>query len=135
MFIRGKPFYFGYKIWYSCGSDGYPYHMQIYQRKQSNAIDQPLGTRVINNMVSIISSNSNVLHHQLYFDNFFYDYHLMIEFAEKSIQATGTYEKTEHKVRANNLLKTKSCRSKKEKYTITAVIKKYTLLFGMTTLS
>ena len=64
--------------------------MQIYQRKQSNANDQPLGTRVINNMVSIISSNSNVLYHQLYFDNFFSSYHLMNELAEKSIRENRT---------------------------------------------
>ena len=31
MFIKGKPIRFGYKIWCLCGSDGYPYHMQIYQ--------------------------------------------------------------------------------------------------------
>ena len=31
MFIKEKPIRFGYKIWCLCGSDGYPYHMQIYQ--------------------------------------------------------------------------------------------------------
>ena len=72
MFIKRKPIRFVYKIWCLCGSDGYPYYMQIYQGKQSNANDQPFGTRVINNMVSIISRNSNVLYHQLYFDNFFF---------------------------------------------------------------
>ena len=66
------------------------YHMQIYQGKQSNAIDQPLGTRFIKNMVYIISSNSNVLYHPLYLDNFFFSYHLMTELAEKSIRTTGT---------------------------------------------
>ena len=88
-FIRRKPNHFGFKICCLCGSDGYPYHMQIYQRKQSNATDQSLGTRFINNMASIISSNGNVLYHQLYFDNVFTSYHLMIELAEKSMQAIG----------------------------------------------
>ena len=88
MFISGKPICFGYKIWCMCGSDGYPYHMQIHQGKQSNVINQPLGTHVINNMVFIMSSNSNVLYHKLYFDNFFSSYHLMTELAEKSMQAT-----------------------------------------------
>ena len=45
MFIRGNPICFGYKIRCLCGSDSYPYHIQIYQRKQSDA------TRVINNLV------------------------------------------------------------------------------------
>ena len=65
MFIKGKPIRYGYRIWCLCGSDGYLYHMQIYLGKQSNANNQPLGTSVINNMVPIISSNSNVLYHQL----------------------------------------------------------------------
>ena len=41
MFIKGKPIRFGCKIWCLCESDGYPYLMQIYQGKQTNAIDQP----------------------------------------------------------------------------------------------
>ena len=70
MFIRGKPIRYVNKIWCLCESYGYPYPMQICQGKQSNAINQPLGKRVINNMVSLISSNPNVLYRQLYFDNF-----------------------------------------------------------------
>ena len=56
MFIRGKSISLGYKI-----CDGYPYQIQIYQGKQPKAIDQPLGTRVVNSVVSITSGNSNVL--------------------------------------------------------------------------
>ena len=70
MFIGRKPICFVYKIWCLCESGGYPYPMQIYQRKQSNAINQTLGTRVINNMVSLIFSNSNVRYRQLYCDDF-----------------------------------------------------------------
>ena len=125
MFIKGKPIRFGYKIWCLCGSDGYPYHMQIYQKKQSNANDQPLGTRVINNMVSIISSISNVFYHQLYFDNFFSSYRLMNELAEKSMRATGTIQGNRiHMITAVTRLL----------HTITAVMEKWTLLNGMTTL-
>ena len=90
MFVRGKPSCFGYKIWCLCGSNGYPYHTQIHQGKQSNAINQSLGTRIFNNMVSIISNNSNVLYHQLYFDNFFSSYHSITELAEKTMRATVT---------------------------------------------
>ena len=87
MFIRGKPNRFVYKIWCLCESDGYSYPMQIYQGKQSNAINHPLGTGVINNMVSLISNNSNVLYS---FENFLTSDRLMIELVEKSVRATGT---------------------------------------------
>ena len=69
--------------------------MQFYQRKQSNAIDQPLETRVINDTVFIISSNPNVLYHQLHFNNFFTNYHLITELAKKSMQATQTIRRNE----------------------------------------
>ena len=90
MFIRGKPIRFVNKIWCLCKSDGYSYPMQIYQGKQLNAINQPLRTRVINDMVFLISSSSNVLYRQFYFDNFLTSDHLMNELAEKSVRATGT---------------------------------------------
>ena len=83
MFIRGKAIRFVYKIWCLCESGGYPYPMQICQGNQSNAINQSLETRVINNIVFLISSNSNVLHRQLYLDNFLTRDHLIIELAEK----------------------------------------------------
>ena len=104
IFIRGKPIRFVYKIWCLCENDGYPYPMQIYQGRQSNAINQPLGTRVTNNLVSLISSSSIVLYRQLYFDNnFLPSDHLMIELAEKSVQATGTIRQNK-KEEANNRL-------------------------------
>ena len=107
MFTKEKPIRFGYKIWCLCESDGYPYHMQIYQGKQSNANDQPLGTRVINNMVSVISSNFNVLYHQLYFDNFFSSYHLIKKLAEKSMRATGTIRENRTEGANKQLIKNK----------------------------
>ena len=78
--------------WCLCESNGHPHQMQIYQGKQSNTINQPLGTRVIKNMISLISSNSNVLYRQLCLDNFLTNDHLMIELAEKSVRATGTIQ-------------------------------------------
>ena len=107
MFVKGKSIRFGNKIWCLCGSDSYLYHMQIYQGKQSNANDQPLETRVINNMVYIISSNSNVLYHQLYFNNFFSSYHMMNELAKKSMQATGTIRENRTEGAYKQLIKNK----------------------------
>ena len=137
MFIRGKAICFVYKIWCLCESDSYPYPMEIYQGKQSNALNQSLGARVINNMVSFISSNSNVLYRRLYFDNFLTSDHLIIELAEKSVRATRTIRqnRTEWKRRTNNLFKAKSFGRKKEAHTITAVMERYTLRNGTTTLS
>ncbi|KRZ65504.1 PiggyBac transposable element-derived protein 3 [Trichinella papuae] len=37
MFIRGKPIHVGYKIWMLCGTDGYPYQLNIYQGKEPAA--------------------------------------------------------------------------------------------------
>jgi len=67
IFIRGKPIYFGYKTWGLCWNDGYSYHLKIYQGKEPTATAQqePLGERVINTMVGIITENSNVLNHEL----------------------------------------------------------------------
>ena len=91
MFISGKPVRFGCKIWRLSVSDGWLLHAgTVYQEKQSNAIDQPLKAPVNNNEVFIISSNSNVLYHQLYFDNFFTSYYSITELAEKSMRATET---------------------------------------------
>ena len=42
MLIRGKSIQFGYKLWYVCDSNGYPY-----QDKGEAAYSIPLGTRVV----------------------------------------------------------------------------------------
>ena len=90
MFIREKPICFGFKIWCLCGSDGYPYNMKVYQGKEKKLKDHPLGSRVINNMVDVITTNSSALLHELYFDNFFTSHSLMFDLAKIDVQATGT---------------------------------------------
>ena len=59
MFIKEKPIRFGFKIWCLCGSNGYPYNIKIYQRKEKKLQDQTLRSRVINNMVDVITANSS----------------------------------------------------------------------------
>ena len=59
MFIKGKPICFGFKISCLCGSDGYLYIIKIYQEKEKKLQDQTLESRVINNMVDIITANSS----------------------------------------------------------------------------
>ena len=130
MFIRRKPIRFVYKIWCLCESDDHPYPMQICQGKQSNAINQSLG----NSIVPLISSDSNVLYRQLYFDNFLTSDHLIIELAEKSMRATETIRQKRTEGANKQLVQSKELR-KKEAHTITAVMERYTLRNGTTTLS
>ena len=71
-FIRGKPVRFGYKCWFLCGSDGYPYNFDLYKGAQKNENKgQPgVGNRVVKQMSAVIKNPENhILHH----DNFFTD--------------------------------------------------------------
>ena len=65
-FIRGKPIRFGYKLWANCGSGGYCHKFDLYCGKGQRACHQPLGTRVVLDMISVISDPSG---HELFFDN------------------------------------------------------------------
>ena len=47
------------------------------------------GSRVINNMVDVITENFSALLHELYFDNFFTSYSLMSDLAKIDLRATG----------------------------------------------
>lgn len=101
MFLRGKPIRFGFKIWMICSNNGYPYKMEIYTGKQSNEI-APLGTRVVNNLLTIVS---NPLQVEIFFDNFFTTYDLMKDLAERNIKAIGTIR--EHRIKKCPLMLSK----------------------------
>ena len=91
MFIRGKPIRFGFKLWCLCASDGYPYHLQVYQGKEGGGRSStPLGSRVINSMVDVVEGKSDVRRHELYFDNFFTSHAILKALARRSVRATGT---------------------------------------------
>ena len=68
MFIRGKPIRFGYTLWSLCGSDGYPYHLQVYKGKEATSSNEPLGTRFVNHMVEVVRENSDVAKHHFFFE-------------------------------------------------------------------
>ena len=88
-FIRNKPVRFGYKIWFMCGSDGYPYNFQIYKGRDSDSKREPLGSKVVEEMISFIKpedADKYVLH----FDNFFSSYQLFDNLAHRDIRAIGT---------------------------------------------
>ena len=112
MFIRGKPIRFGYKIWSLCGSDGYPYHLKIYQGKENNPDKLPLGTKVINDLVDIVTTNSDITCHELYFDNFFTSYSLLSDLSNKGIRATGTLRETRIAHATKKLVSSKDLKKK-----------------------
>ena len=54
MFIKGKPIRFGYKLWYMSGSDGYPYHLILYQGKEAMRSKELLGMQVVGSMMKFV---------------------------------------------------------------------------------
>ena len=96
-FMCNKPVRFGYKIWFMCGTDGYPYNFQIYKGKETGPKRKALGPRVVEDMVCIIKHGDNDKH-ILYFDNFFTSHQLLDNLAKKNLRAIGT-------VRTNRMMK------------------------------
>ena len=88
-FIRGKPIRFGFKLWAICGSDGYCHKFDLYCGKEQrpDLRDQPLGSRVVLDMISVISDPRG---HELFFDNLFTSRTLRDELKSRGIRATGT---------------------------------------------
>ena len=71
MYIKNKPIKFGYKAWVLAGSDGYPYHMDIYFGKSGRISNLPLGQEVIQSMLQYLADPRA---HVITFDNFFSSY-------------------------------------------------------------
>ena len=87
MFIRRKPIRFGFKNWVLCSEDGYPFKIIPYQGKSSGAKDGPLGSRVVKELLEVVT---DVRKHDVTFDKFFTSMNLLEELKELFIQATGT---------------------------------------------
>ncbi|KRY27820.1 PiggyBac transposable element-derived protein 3, partial [Trichinella spiralis] len=87
MFIRSKPVRFGYKIWTMSSANGYPYALKIYAGKDERKKSEPLGMKVIEEMISVLE---RPVKHELYFNNFFASYDLLEKLSDKMIRATGT---------------------------------------------
>jgi hypothetical protein len=90
MFIKGKPIRFGYKIWTLTGSDGFPYANVICKGKERAASTEPLGTRVVTDLLSVVEQNSQPSMHHVYFDNFFTSHSLLLKLQQKKFKAVGT---------------------------------------------
>ena len=91
MYIKGKPICFKYKIWSLCGEDGYPYKINIYTgKKSSQRSDEPLGQRVVLNLLELVTNLSEPKYLEVYFDNFFSSTELLKLLSDQGFIATGT---------------------------------------------
>ena len=91
-FIQGEPIRFGFKQWVMCcGVTGYCYHISLYQSKANNLpeqdIRQSLGSRVVLSMSELLE---NPLNHEIYIDNFFTSYDLLVHTRSLGLRVTST---------------------------------------------
>lgn len=86
-FIRGKPVRFGYKMWALCGKLGYCFKFNLYCGKEENSSNEPLGTRVVLDMLKSVETSTD---HKVYFDNFFTSRSLLVTLSDRGFRATGT---------------------------------------------
>lgn len=106
-FIRGKPVRFGYKNWVAASSSGYCYVFDFYCGKSTDASSDPLGSRTVKTL--LMKLETNPLNHQVFFDNFFSSYNLLVDLKAEGYRATGT-------IRENRTKKCplKSCKDMKK---------------------
>ena len=113
MYLKAKPIRFGFKVWTLCGANGYPYQFQIYAGKSAANPQMPLGLRMVNGMISVIASKSDLKNHEFYFDNFFTSYRLMSELSQQQVKATGTIRENRiGRVTKDVLISTKDLKKK-----------------------
>lgn len=89
-FIRSKPIRFGYKLWALCGVSGYCYNFDLYCGKSSTEDDRSdllLGSKVVLNMLDVVQDPCS---HNVFFDNLFTGYELLVHLRNLGFQATGT---------------------------------------------
>ena len=60
-FIRGKPIRFGYKLWVLCSFTGMPCRVSLYEGKSLNQTNEPLGSRVVKQLISNCKSGNHHL--------------------------------------------------------------------------
>lgn len=112
MFIRGKPIRFGFKLWVLASDDGYPYNVMVYCGKNRAAEGDEnegygLGRRVVMSLLKCVNTPTC---HEVFFDNFFTSYDLLVALRDISIKATGTVR--ENRLKKCPLLDTKLMKKK-----------------------
>ncbi|XP_068205408.1 piggyBac transposable element-derived protein 3-like [Palaemon carinicauda] len=89
-FMRGKPIRFGYKFWALCGVSGYCYNFHLYCGKGSaneENINLLLGSQVVLNILTVVDSPFS---YNVYFNNLFTDYALLVHLRNLGFNAMGT---------------------------------------------
>ncbi|GLV38098.1 hypothetical protein CBL_10065 [Carabus blaptoides fortunei] len=113
-FIRAKPVRFGYKERMLCSHSGYCYNFIKYsgaeQRKDKHD-NLPLGSKVVLQLLDIIENPSD---HEVYFDNYFTSYNLIVILKEKNTKATGRLR--ENRTKKCPLLSTNEMKQKNRGY-------------------
>ncbi|KAJ8927510.1 hypothetical protein NQ314_020007 [Rhamnusium bicolor] len=84
---RAKPIRFGYKLWAMCADSGYCFNFFLYCGKEVTQSKNPLGTRVVTSMLTVVD---NPFGYTVHFDDFFSNYNLFKILKEKGFRATGT---------------------------------------------
>ena len=67
-FIRAKLIRFGFKLWVSVSATGVPYKIEMYQGRTNQGSDEPLGTRVVKNILEICKNPKDQLLFKLFID-------------------------------------------------------------------
>jgi hypothetical protein len=93
MYMKNKPIRFGYKSWILCNENGYPFDFSLYQGADASRVG-PLASSVVLRLLKIVTKPEN---HEVYFDNFFTSYSLLVDLKLLGFRATGTIRKNRTK--------------------------------------
>lgn len=88
MFIRGKPIRFGYKLWVLASPNGYPFRLILFA-DASERTEEPLGTRVVNQLLEVVDKGK-FDEHTITFDNLFGSWALLTDLASRNMRAICT---------------------------------------------
>ena len=88
--------------------------MSIYsgRKPESDLEHQPLGTRVVNQMLQVVQANSNILKYESYFDNFFTSYDIFSSLGGRNVRAVGSIREN-RTARASKFMASSKALSKK----------------------
>ena len=85
-YVKGKPFKFGYKIWFINTSQGYLLHYNLYAGRGNQNPMLGLGELVVNDLVATLPK----LHWKTTFDNFFTSLNLLHHLSKHCVVGIGT---------------------------------------------
>ena len=85
-YIKGKPFKFGYKIWFVNSSQGYLLHYNLYAGRGNHNPMLGLGESVVSDLVATLPK----LHWKTTFDNLFTSLNLLHHLSEHCVVGIGT---------------------------------------------